>query len=359
MEKQPKHKPKHTLGVDIGSQYVKMVYVKNTDKGPVLENYLSKEIFEGRAYQPQDVTAEMLASVLLQMLSEMKLKPKKLKHVVASIAGESVSVKQIKSMYLPDEELESSLYFEAKKHLAISGEGLLLDYQVRHVDDRSNQMEVLMAVTTRKALARHMKAFEMAGLNLTIVDAGEIALANSYSLLNWPEYEKGGVYIVLDIGAESSKMITFGHDALFFTRNLKIAGINVTQSIAKQKDISFEEAEKIKLEQGHKIGEGGEQNLSEVSLQDLSIGFKEKGIEEQLAEEMTRSLRYYVKESGNSDFRKVLLTGGSAKIDGIDKHLEEKLNIPVTVYNPLTLLHEQAGFEPQFAQSVGLALRDW
>ena len=93
----------------------------------------------------------------------------------------------------------------------------------------------------------------------------------------------------------------------------------------------------------------------------LTLDIADKSIEEQISMEVKRSLRFYVKEAGNSDFRKILLTGGSAKLKGLPEYIQENLNIPTEVYNPFSNLEMPEKFkdkqDPQLALALGLAMR--
>ena len=121
--------------------------------------------------------------------------------------------------------------------------------------------------------------------------------------------------------------------------------------------MTFEEAEKYKFEYG--VTEERVAQADGVGLSTLEIS--DKPTEEQIVIEVKRSLRYYVKEAGNSDFRKVLLVGGSAKLKGLPEYLQEQLNIPTEVFNPFVSLELPEKLkdkkDPQLALAIGLAMR--
>ena len=104
---------------------------------------------------PQYVSTEQerrFAPVIAEMLRSMKISPKKIQHLITCIGGDNISIKQIKTIFLPDEELESALFFEAKKHLPISGGEMILDYQVLSVEEKTNNMNVLLVATTKEEM---------------------------------------------------------------------------------------------------------------------------------------------------------------------------------------------------------------
>ena len=62
-----------------------------------------------------------------------------------------MAVKQIRSISLSAEELESSLIFEARKHLPLDDTEAILDYQILDGSSDSQNLEILMVATTKKA----------------------------------------------------------------------------------------------------------------------------------------------------------------------------------------------------------------
>jgi len=354
MAKSKATKYKESVGIDIGSHSIKMVHLKRQHDGFKLLNCdIKTTVPEGLEYTPSDLTQERFAPVLSGMLKTMKLNPKKIKHLVSSVGGDNTSIKQIRTIFLPEEELESALFFEAKKHLPISGSEMILDYQVLSMEEKTNNMNILLAATTKELLAEHSRILTDTGLSPGIVDIDSLAVANSFALNSFIEE---GVYIILNIGAHKTNMVVFGPQSKFFARDISWGGYHFTQDMMKALDLSFEKAEQYKKEHGLYAEETEKEDEAKITL-DIS----EKTAGEQIALEVKRSLRFYVKEAGNSDFRKILLVGGSAKIPGLPEYIHEQLNIPTEVFNPFANIEVSDRFknsqDPQLALAVGLAMR--
>ncbi len=355
MAKKKKIRFKESVGIDIGTHSVKLVHLKKIHDGFKMLNYeIRPTVPAGVEYIPSDLRKDRHAPVLAEILRTLKIKPRKIKHLVSSVGGEQLSIKQIKTIFLPDEELESALFFEAKKHLPISGSDMLLDFQVLNVEERTNNMNILLVATNKDHMAQHSSILEAADLAPGIVDAEPLALANSF-IFN--AFVEDGVYILLNIGAHHTNMVIYGPKAKFFSRDLAWGGYNVTKDIMKKKDMSFEDAEEYKLEQGITSIAGERKKDSGLSTLEIT----DKPTEEQIALEVKRSLRYYVKEAGNSDFRKVFLVGGSSKLKGLPEYLSEQLNIPTEIFNPFINLEMPEKLrdkkDPQLALAIGLAMR--
>ncbi len=354
MAKKKVPKFKESVGIDVGSHSVKIVHLKRLHEGFKLLNYeIRSTIPEGMEYIPSDLRPDRHAPIISEMLKSLKINTKKVQHLVTCIGGENISIKQIKTIFLPDEELESALFFEAKKHLAISGGEMILDYQVLSVEEKTNNMNVLLVATTKEEMKDHTNILTTVGLTPGIVDAESLAVANVFALNS---YVEEGVYIVLNIGAHRTNMVVYGPNSKFFARDIDYGGYHFTKDIMKSRNLTFEEAEKYKFEHGIK---GPVVQAQSISLSTLDIS--EKPTEESIAMEVKRSLRFYVKEAGNSDFRKVLLIGGTAKLNGLVEYLKENLNIETEIYDPFFNLEMPEKFkskkDPQLALALGLAMR--
>lgn len=352
-----KNKPvrfKETVGIDIGSHSVKIVHLKKLHDGFKLLNYeVRPTVPQGVEYVLSDLRAERFAPVIVEMMKTLRISPKSIKHLVSSIGGDNTSIKQIKTIFLPEDELESALFFEAKKHIPISGTDMVLDYQVLSVEEKTNNMNILLAATSKDVLNQHSQILSAAGLNPNLVDIDSLAVANSFALNTFVE---DGVYVLLNLGAHRSNMVIWGPGSKFFARDIPYGGYNFTRDIMRKRQLEWNEAENHKFEFGL-MDDPKNPAVQTISMLDIS----EKSTEDAIVEELRRSLRFYVKEAGNSDFRKVYLMGGSAKLKGLPEFIQDKVNVPTEIFMPFINVEMPEKFQdkkdPQLALAIGLAMR--
>lgn len=354
MKKTKAIKFKESVGIDIGSHSVKVVHLKRLHEGFKLLNYeIRPTIPIDVEYVPSDLRPDRFTPVIVEILKTLHINPKKIQHLVTSVGGDNTSIKQIKTIFLPDDELESALFFEAKKHIPISGTDMVLDYQVISVEEKTNNMNILLAATSKELLNEHTNILTTAGLTPNIVDIDSLAVANSF-ILN--AFVEEGVYILLNLGAHRTNMVIWGPEAKFFARDIPYGGYNFTRDIMRKRQMEWQEAENYKMEWGL-LDDPSRAGTQTISMLDIS----EKATEDAIVEELRRSLRFYVKEAGNSDFRKVYLMGGTAKLRGLPEYIQEKVNIPTDVFHPFINVEMPEKFEdkkdPQLALAIGLAMR--
>lgn len=354
MKKTKTQRFKETVGIDIGTHSVKVVHLKKLHDGFKLLNYeIRPTMPQGVEYIPSDLRPERYAPVLIEILKTLHISPKSVKHLVSSVGGDNTSIKQIKTIFLPDDELESALFFEAKKHIPISGNDMVLDYQVLSVEEKTNNMNILLAATTKELLNEHTNVLVSAGLTPNLVDIDSLAVTNSFALNAFVE---DGVYVILNIGAHRTNMVIWGPESKLFARDIPYGGYHFTRDIMRRRNMEWDAAE------SHKFQWGLEDDPSAVAKQTISmLDISEKNTEDLIVEEVRRALRFYVKEAGNSDYRKVCLMGGSAKLKGLVEYIQDKVNIPTEVFMPFINVEMPEKFQdkkdPQLALAIGLAMR--
>ena len=354
MKKPKTTKFKESVGIDIGTHSVKVVHLKRLHEGFKLLNYeIRPTVPVGVEYIPSDLRPDRFAPVIVEILKTLHINPKKIQHLVTSVGGDNTSIKQIKTIFLPDEELESALFFEAKKHIPISGTDMILDYQVINVEEKTNNMNILLAATSKELLNEHTNTLVTAGLNPNIVDIDSLAVANSFALNAFVEE---GIYVLLNLGAHRTNMVIWGPEAKFFARDITDGGYHFTRDIMRKSQLEYDAAENYKMEWGL-LDDPSAAEAKTITMLDIS----EKSTEDAIVEEIRRSLRFYVKEAGNSDFRKVYIMGGSSKLKGLKEYIQEKVSIPTDVFMPFINVEMPEKFmdkkDPQLALAIGLAMR--
>jgi type IV pilus assembly protein PilM len=243
---------------------------------------------------------------------------------------------------------------EARKHIPLDGSSTVIDYQIlgEHPKE-ADKVRVLIAATTTKLFESHADILRDLELKPGVVDIDQLAAMNSFVINR--DIPEEGVVIFLNLGTRKTNLTVFGRTDLFFTREIAIAGHAFTEELMKTYGLTYGEAERIKIEQGM----NPELEVAKDGSEGKSFRVAAKSTMEKLGDEINRSLRYYVKESGQSYFTQIILTGGTSGLKGLDTMLEEKFNLPVEIYDPFMALGESSNgnYGPQFAVAVGLALR--
>lgn len=344
------------LGLDIGRQYIKAVVLDKTRNGHKLVNHGIRLVPEpNQTFDPEKISQPHWVMSVRELMKEMKINPKRVKHLVSGLNGSHVSVKQITTMDMPQDELHSSMTFEARKHIPMDGSDAVIDYQIFGSNPKEvDKIDVALVACTKKTSSGHIELLKEVGFKPGIIDVDPIAVMNSYSYSN--DLPEEGAVVLLDIGAVSSSLTVWGRKDSFFTRDIPIGIHEFVKALSSKMDKDYISSQDNILKDGVNSFEKKDDE-EEMS----GIGIAERTVFDNFVEDIRRSLRYYAKTTNQSFFTHVYLTGGGSATSGLAELIQSKLNLEVSVYNPFQSFDgysEDAVVNPaQYAVAVGLSLR--
>ena len=223
------------LGLDIGRQYVKMVSTEKTKEGFKVLDAGSRLVPEpNTAFDPEKIARPHWVMAVKELLRQQDLNPKRVKGLVTGINGSSASIKQITTMEMPTDELESAMTFEARKHIPMDGTDAVIDYQILGSNQKEvDKIDVGLVACTKGVLTHHMDLIKECGLKPGVVDVNPIAMSNAFSFIK--DMPEDGLVVMLDIGAVSSSLVVYGKGQQFFTRDLPVGGHHFVKELSEKK----------------------------------------------------------------------------------------------------------------------------
>lgn len=352
----------NAIGIDIGSSAVKVVQLKKSPNGPELVNY-------GIMPLPPDAMGEnevndpaAVAGAIKDLMKSKKIKPER---NFASISGQNVIMRFTKLPTMTEEEREQSVRIEAQQYVPYAIEEVSITHAVLNTVEDDEEGEggggrdtVLLVVAQKALIGSYTEVLRQSGITPELVDVDTIAAINALesSYMQTAHDEEGGeVVAIIDSGARTTNISVLKSGVLLFTRNIPIAGNDVTARIAEVMRQESEQAEAIKIEEAE-IG------VDEMSGNDLSEVVR--STVEELASEIRRSFDYFKAQSREPLIHKIILSGGSSNLRGFNTFLSNELGVDVHMGNPLEGLSVTApdpdelynGLQ-QFTVAIGLALR--
>jgi cell division protein FtsA len=198
---------------------------------------------------------------------------------------------------------------------------------------------------------------------ISIEDVIVSPLASAKAVLTKRERELG--VAVLDIGAETTGLTVFEEDSILYTKVFPVGASQITNDIAIGLRTTVDVAEKVKIKYGYAF----HKDVLEKDKIDLStIDIKEEGIVsrkhvaeivEARMEEIFRLVREELRRIKRDTLLPagIVLTGGGAKLSGIEPLAKECFNLPAVIGKPHSLggLTEKV-YDPIYSNAVGLML---
>lgn len=248
--------------------------------------------------------------------------------------------------------------YEAKQNVPFPLEEVVWDYQILGATSTGELEVILVAIKTDMVEGIYNTA-ETAGLTMKLVDVSPAALCNSFRF-NYGDEE--GCSMLLDIGAKTSNLLFFEKGKVF-TRSINIGANAITQDFANEARLQFDEADRIKIEQGF-VSLGGAYEEPDNAHQ-AAISKIARQVMTRLHIQMNQTIQFYRNQQGGSAPQRLYLAGGASLMPYTAQFFAEKLNIPVDYFNPLKNieiddsipLEELATVAHTFGEVVGLGIR--
>ena len=296
-----------SLGLDIGTSSIKVARLLKTRKGVRLLNFWEREIPREEKGEAGD---EVIARTIAELLSQIH--PAPLQKIISSLPASSSVIKKLSLPFKGKRKIRQVIRYEMEPYLPFSLEEAIIDFYIidDHLPDRTL---VLAFALNKKAIKRHLKILDIAGIKPEIVDLDSTSLFNVYALKEAKE-----TVALINLGAEQTIVNIMSERRLFFTRSIMKAGDDISQALAERLGASFKEAEKLKRE-------GLDEEKSKVI--------------EPVLNEIKREIEYtfssFLAHHPDKSIEKILLTGGNARLLGIVEYFQKSLNIETALFNPL------------------------
>ncbi len=351
------------VGLKIGASQLAAARVVNNGSPELVqvarENLERGVIVGGELREP-----EILAVALKDFFRKNKL-PRQ--NVRLGIANNRIGVRVFEIAGVDDpKQLENAIRYRAQEVLPIPMEEAVLDY---HVLSESTDAEgattrrILLVVAYRDLVERYVSACKKAGIKLAGIDLEAFALLRA---LGQPPEEGDApaqaALVVVAIGHDRSTFAVSDGETCEFTRVLDWGGHALDVAIARSLDVTPSEAEPIK--RALTLGDH-HASLIEGLTEEQSRETRE-AVRRQLqafARELVSSLQFYQNQPGSLGIGEIVLTGGTAHLEGLGEELQKLIGVAVRVGDPLGRVkvgkrikdREQIG---SLAVAIGLGIED-
>jgi type IV pilus assembly protein PilM len=327
------------LVLDIGSSSVKLAEVEHGTSGPRVTALgvapLPPGAVQANIVQEQGPVVEAIRSLVSEHGTHSE-------QVITAVPGPAVIVKKI---ILPAETpagVETAVLAEAGNLIPDSLDRVNLDYQVIDWIESGNKMEVLVVAVKREIINTYTEAIKAAGLEPVLVDVDYFALENMFEL-NYDPPADHPVALV-NIGARYSSINILKDGRSTFTGDVAVGGAEYNDAIIRQLGVTPEQAEELKT--GRRVA-GVEPATLEPVLASVT---------DFIVEEIQRALSFFWTAATDEPLGGIVLSGGTARMDGLSAQLKQRLQCDVDVADPFRRVPVVRSGDQDLVQACGPAL---
>lgn len=315
------------IGLDIGTNAVRVAELEPGDP-PRLISFGQVALPVGAMRDGEVVDPAAVTAAISRLWSELSLKKAPVR---VGVATPRVLVRTVDLPTMSDDELAGALQFQAQELIPIPLEDAVLDFQILEAlpipeavgDGPPPQpMSRVLLAAAHKDLIRNLTgAVRAAGLQVASVDLVPLALVRSVG--RRVSDNGGGVEAVVSVGGGVTVVVVHELGVPRFVRILGSGGRSVTDAIARDLELTTEQAEAVKRNGG----------TAPADLVARSRTAMVRPIND-LVEQIRGSLDYYRTQADSIRLLRVTLTGGGSLTPGLADQLVDTVGVPVDLARP-------------------------
>ena len=306
--------PGSIVGVDIGAHSIKVCELGGglgklkIDKFAVF-NLSEAALIEDEVQKPAELT-----EAIVEALSRANIKSKV---ICLGMFGPNTMTKRLNVPEGTREEIEDHIMWEAEQYITFGADESQIDFHIIG-DNEGGGKDALVAAAKVEVVDSFTELLKPAKITVKVVDLNVIALSNVFEEIveeNIDEYSQGT--LLLDFGAQSTKIVVYKRGGPIFTKEIPIGGGLITEEIQRQMGVSYEEAEDLKTT----TDENG--NLPEEILNIINT------LVDQQVAEVRKNINFYVTQGSAEKVNYCFVTGGSSLLPGLIDKLSVVSGLPV------------------------------
>ena len=344
------------IGVDLGTGAVKMAQLRPCEND-----------FELLAAGSQDIPLDCRGDFRsrLQFISQsirkiMKSNSFRGRQAIMAIPASDTYLQHVKLPIMPTGQIAEALPAELQGKLPFPPEEAI----IRHVvagesrGEGEARQEVIAVAAGRSTIDEYLSMARRARLDVVGMNIEPCAVVECFARIFRRAQDSKRTVMFVDLGAASTQVVLTHGSRLAFARNLSSGTDALDAAIAKEMDMSAEQARALRKD----VAAGDNAGVAEDEL--YHVLAKPTAV---IAEQLTQCLRYYESVFRNGNAERAIFVGGGAYDKRLCQSLAQHLNLPAQIGDPLARVKrvDGAGLEtgidrrvpqPNWTVAVGLSL---
>lgn len=337
------------LGVDIGESAVKLVQVTRSNKSQTVTNVAIEPLHRGLFVEGQIVDAEQIGTLIRHTLTQHNFTARQ---AIACVNfSDIISKRLMVRADLRGRELEQWIEFEVDKFVPFPVSELNLDYQFAGEYPETAEREVLVTACRKNTIDKIQSCLEFAELEPLCVDVAHNALERASQLVT-QSMAGGGLNdltALVDVGTSSTRFYVYAGENMVYQREEPFGARMLVDDIVAEYSMAEDKA------------------LHAIYHKQLPPSYKTKVLKpyvKPMIKEIERGMLAFEASGVDGQISRVLLAGGSARVGGLEKILQNRIQMDIKTLSTLTLLRSGKKIEPrslrsqapQLALACGLAM---
>lgn len=322
------------VSIDLGSQNIHLVcgrYNKGKiEVGKAVLMPLPEGIFRDGKIEDFKTLKESIKSTI----SGSKIK---CRNTVLTIQSTSVITRDLTLPTVKHEELDNMVKYEIEQYLPIVATEYIIEYTLIEelVENGVKQSKIQVAAMPKNMVENYLNLVKETGLKPVALDIHSNAVAKLFSIpmsINQDTYSLDRTIAFVDMGYRSIIIHILAKGKPAFSRIITLGAREIDSEISISCNLTLEQAEAKKIKEARL-----DQRSYEVDLDDGFQDIVRSKIDIWLSE-IQKIFQYYISRSTGNRIDGIYLFGGSSKLNGLARYVEQALNIRTLKIERLSLI---------------------
>jgi len=337
------------FGMDIGDSSIKLVYLQKDAQGSKLIAYGLAPTPGNGMNSEADFDKDAIVEIIKRLVKETKINTNQ---VVLSLPESQIFTRVIEMPIMSEKELVSAIKFESEQYIPRPINEVSLRWQILNKGDKetNKKMEILLVAAPLTFIEKYMEIMERAELKAVAMETDLLAQARSLGGNN----PYSPTTMIVSVGSTNTDLSIIRSGMVSFTRSIASGGNVLSRAIASDLVLEFEQAEQYKKTYG----------LLDDQLEG-KVMMAIKPTFELIINEIKKAISFYQSKNPNDQVKRIVLSGGTAKMPGLLIFIANALGIEAQVGDPWFNIKKDPSIEsqlsedaPMYSVAVGLALKE-
>ena len=340
------------IGIELGPERINVAEIRQKGDKLKLVNFATAEVPEEVFIEGQIKDIPTMSELVESIVADNNIKSRR---VATAILGREAVTRVIPvPAELNDQELEDYMNQEAGLYLPFPREEADVDYQkLGNILDPDNEEKVQVAlVATRKEITdAYIEVFSQAGLAINVLEVSNFALIRTVKDI-LQQYGPQEATVIADLEFDSTELAIVVDGIPQFNRTIPIgtyqmqSSLNEAMNLPPSRDTAELLGMTVPVIETMGATESGASSGTNVLQKVLA----------ELADEVRRSIDFYLNQFEDLEVAQLLLTGSGAAIGQIDDFFMQRLSLPASKVDPIEILALETEIEIPLEQRCGLGI---
>jgi len=363
------------IAIDFGANTVKMVQL-SSDSTPRLVAAASTTL-PGRTRQSRDNRLSVLSESIKMLMKQGSFKGKR---VLCSIPAFQTLVQHFEVSADNPKEIDHQVQAQMRERLSVDPTQMVVrNFDLGEVTrNGTNKREVLCLAANKQSILQYIELCRQCKLEVVGMHAEPMATLELAKL-----QKDQDVKAYIDIGAMATKVTVISQGKLVFAKLIHAGSDQVTQELASQQQIDFDEANKIRISgKAPILAEVTSEPASKSSLGGMASILEDEPLlsrkstennqplgqdtYDTLIDELSLCVRHYQSFAPDDPIDKLIFVGGESNQTAACQRIARSLRIAAQLGDPFSVIQQDPGnrakgldlsqTQPAWAVPIGLAL---